>query len=167
VEFALLSVPLFTLVFGGIDYGLYFADVQTVQQATADAARDATLSVGSSGPNWSGSTACLGPVTVSDLARVACGLAGTVKPIGGDAVYTKAEIVNSSGASSTIWAQGNRLRVCAVAQHPAVLPFVPIPDGGVIRARVEMPIEPGGPVGLSLTPVEQNVSGIAGGWSWC
>ena len=64
------GLPLFTLVFGGIDYGLYFADVQTVQQATTDAARDATLSVGSSGPNWSGSTACLGPLAVSDLAKV-------------------------------------------------------------------------------------------------
>lgn len=167
VEFALLSVPLFTLVFGGIDYGLYFADVQTVQQATADAARDATLSVGSSGPHWSGSTACMGPLGGSDLAKVACGLSGTVRPIGGSAVYAKAEIVDAGGNATTLWAQGNRLRVCAIARHPAVLPFVPLPDGGVIEARVDMPIEPGGPVGLVLTAVEQSVAGVAGGWSWC
>ena len=43
VEFALLSIPLFTILFGVIDYGLYFADVQTVQSSTTDAARERDL----------------------------------------------------------------------------------------------------------------------------
>src|SRR3954447_24530492 len=58
VEFALVSPLLFTLLFGAIDYGLYFADALSVQQRVADAARDATLSVGSVAANWPGSGSC-------------------------------------------------------------------------------------------------------------
>src|SRR3954469_3051994 len=58
VEFALISPLLFTLLFGVIDYGLYFADVLSVQQAVTDAARDATLSVGSTSTNWQGTGDC-------------------------------------------------------------------------------------------------------------
>src|SRR3954451_14523937 len=78
VEFALVSPLLFTLLFGAIDYGLYFADALTVQQSVTDAARDATLSVGSVAANWSGSGSCpvvvsvLGSSATNDLAKVAC-----------------------------------------------------------------------------------------------
>ena len=52
VEFALVSPLLFALLFGLVDYGLYFADVLSVRQATTDAAREATLSVGNISANW-------------------------------------------------------------------------------------------------------------------
>src|SRR3954447_20890125 len=58
VEFALVSPLLFTLLFATIDYGLYFADVLTVQQGVTDAARDATRSVGSASANWPGTGNC-------------------------------------------------------------------------------------------------------------
>src|SRR3954454_3164613 len=79
VEFALLSPLLFALLFGAIDYGLYFADAMTVQQGVSDAARDATLSVGSVSANWPGTGSCpLQPLPVlnasasGDLAKVVC-----------------------------------------------------------------------------------------------
>src|SRR3954471_3880208 len=83
VEFALVSPLLFTLLFGAIDYGLYFADALPLQHRLTDAARDATLSVGNLAANWSGSGSCpagvsvLGSSATNDLAKVACNLSDT------------------------------------------------------------------------------------------
>ena len=139
VEFALVSPLLFTLLFATIDYGLYFADVLTVQQSASDAARDATLSVGSVSANWPGSGSC-GAVPIAlpgggttDLTKVACSLSASVQPLGGGVLAVKAEVVDASGAPSVQWLAGNRLRVCAATTHDAVLPFVPLPGGGLIR----------------------------------
>src|SRR4051794_32956628 len=143
VEFALVSPLLFTLLFATIDYGLYFADVLTVQQGAADAARDATLSVGSASDAWPGTGDCGASPTQSlvtgvstDLSKVVCGLSTSVQPLGGGVVAAMAEIVDANGNPSAQWAQGSRLRVCAETTHEAVLPFVPLPDGGVVRTRV-------------------------------
>src|SRR3954451_18046393 len=96
VEFALVSPLLFTLLFGAIDYGLYFSDALTVQQSVADAARDATLSVGPAAANWQGSGSCpvlrlpvLSAGGTNDLAKVVCQLSDTVQPIGGGVLAVK------------------------------------------------------------------------------
>jgi Flp pilus assembly pilin Flp len=176
VEFALLAVPLLTVLFGAISYGLYFADVQAIGRATSDAARGATLAVGPFGLNWTGTTGCaptanlLNAVEAGDLAKVVCGLSSSTKPLGGDVLYVKAEIINPSGVQPDAWVSGNRLRVCSVTRDRTVLPFVPLPGGGLITQRVEMPIQPGGPTGSALIvlgPVAQGVSGIGTDWSWC
>jgi Flp pilus assembly protein TadG len=172
VEFALVSPLLFTLLFGAIDYGLYFADALTVQQSVADAARDATLSVGSVSANWPGSGSCpvatsvLGSGATNDLAKVACGLSESTQPVGGGVVAVKTEVVTPDGTPTAVWAQGNRLRVCALTRHTAVLPLVPMPDGGTIRTKTEMPIQPGN-APLLFNAVAQD-AGVAGGdWTWC
>jgi Flp pilus assembly protein TadG len=167
VEFALLAVPLFTLLFGAIEYGLYFADVQMIERATADAARDATLSVGNTGLHWTGTTSCANPPTVSDLAKLICQLNNTVQPLGGGKVYAEAEIVDASGNPAVAWAQGNQLRVCSLTRYTGVLPFVPLPGGGVISTRVDMPIQPGGPAFLTLTEATMDVTSIGLSWSQC
>jgi Flp pilus assembly protein TadG len=172
VEFALVSPLLFTLLFGAIDYGLYFADALTVQQSVADADRDATLSVGSVSANWPGSASC--PVTTStlsasatnDLAKVACSLSDSTQPIGGGVVAVKVEVVTPAGTPTAVWAQPNRLRVCALTRHSAVLPLVPMPDGGLIASKTEMPIQPGN-AALLLNPVAQDAATAGGDWTWC
>src|SRR4051794_18252297 len=170
VEFALVSPLLFTLLFATIDYGLYFADVLTVQQRTTDAARDATLSVGSVAANWPGAGNCgaqvipLGSAT-DDLAKVVCDLSASVQPLGGGVLSVKAEVVDAAGAPVAQWLPGNRLRVCSVTEHPAVLPFVPLPAGGVVRSHVDMPIQPG-QASLLLAPVAQPAPADSD-WSWC
>jgi Flp pilus assembly protein TadG len=167
VEFALLSVPLFTVLFGAIAYGLYFADVLTVERGTADAARNATLTVGSVTVNWPGTTSCVvNSLGASDLGKVACGLSSSVRPLDGGTVYVKAQIVASGGSPDT-WAAGNQLRLCSVAREEAVLPFVPLPNGGLVTSRVDMPIQPGGPPSLTLSSVQMDVSAIGTDWSWC
>jgi hypothetical protein len=174
VEFALVSPLLFTLLFGAIDYGLYFSDALTVQQSVADAARDATLSVGPAAANWQGSGSCpvltLPPLSAggtNDLAKVVCQLSDTVQPIGGGVLAVKAEVVDSDGAPTPTWKSGNRLRVCAVTRHTAVMPFVPMPGGGILTTKVEMPIQPGGPPTLALNPIAQDPSPNGADWSWC
>jgi hypothetical protein len=168
-----VSPLLFTLLFGVIDYGLYFGDALSVQQGVSDAAREATLSVGSVAPNWPGDGTCgaiptvLNAAASNDLAKVACRLSDTVTPVAGGVLAVKAEIVTPAGAPTTTWSTGNRLRVCAVTRHSAVMPFVPLPAGGVVTSRVDMPIEPGGPPLLQLNPVAQDPSGVGADWSWC
>lgn len=167
VEFALLSVPLFTVLFGAIAYGLYFADVLSVERGTADAARNATLTVGSYSLNWTGTTSCVvNSLGASDLGKVACGLSSSVRPLDGGTLYVKAQIV-ASGGSPDSWQPGNRLRLCSVAREKAVLPFVPLPNGGLVTSRVDMPIQPGGPASLTLSSVQMDVSAIGTDWSWC
>ena len=172
VEFALVSPLLFTLLFGIIDYGLYFADALSVQQGVSDAAREATLSVGSVAANWPGDGSCGAATTVlnaaatNDLAKVACRLSDTVTPVAGGVLAVKAEIVTPAGSPTAAWSTGNRLRVCAVMRHSAVMPFVPLPAGGLVTSRVDMPIEPGG-APLLLNPVAQDPSGAGADWSWC
>jgi TadE-like protein len=170
VEFALVSPLLFTLLFGIIDYGLYFADALSVQQGVSDAAREATLSVGSVAANWPGDGSCGAVPTLlggtNDLAKVACRLSDTVTPVAGGVLAVKAEIVTPAGSPTATWSTGNRLRVCAVTRHSAVMPFVPLPAGGLVSSRVDMPIEPGG-APLLLNPVAQDPSGAGADWSWC
>src|SRR3954467_4806950 len=87
VEFALVSPLLLTLLFGAIDYGLYFADAMSVQQNVADAARNATLSVGSVAAYWPGAGSCpvvasaMGASATNDLAKIACGLSDSTQPV--------------------------------------------------------------------------------------
>jgi hypothetical protein len=172
VEFALVSPLLFTLLFGVIDYGLYFADVLTVQQGVTDAVRNATLAVGSGSANWQGDGSCpasLVPLSggaTGDLSKVVCGLASSVQPVGGSPLLVKAEVVGPDGSPTSQWALGNRLRVCTLTQHKAVLPFVPMPAGGLLRTRVDMPIQPGNAL-LQLNPVAQNPASTGADWSWC
>jgi Flp pilus assembly protein TadG len=173
VEFALVSPLLFTLLFGAIDYGLYFADALTVQQNVADAARDATLSVGSVSANWPGSGSCpvltsaLASSATNDLAKIACSLSGSTQPIGGGVVAVKVEVVTPAGTPTAVWAQPNRLRVCAQTRHSAVLPLVPMPDGGAVRSKTEMPIQPGTTAILLFNPVAQDAAIVGGDWTWC
>jgi Flp pilus assembly protein TadG len=170
----MVSPLLFTLLFGVIDYGLYFADALSIQQGVSDAAREATLSVGSIAANWPGDGACgavpsvLDPTATNDLAKVACQLSDTVTPVAGGVLAVKAEIVTAAGVPTTTWSMANRLRVCAMTRHAAVMPFVPLPAGGLVTSRVDMPIQPGGPASpLLLNPVAQDPSGMGADWSWC
>jgi hypothetical protein len=174
VEFALVSPLLFTLLFGAIDYGLYFADALTVQQGVADAARNATLSVGSVAANWPGSASCplvpmppLSSGATNDLAKIACSLSESTEPIGGGVVVVKAEVVTSDGTPTADWKPGNRLRVCALTRHSAVLPLVPMPDGGTIASKAEMPIQPGTTATLLFNAVAQDATAVGGDWAWC
>jgi hypothetical protein len=168
VEFALVAPLLFGLLFGIVDYGLYFADVVTVQQGLGDAARSATLAPSSaSGPQWGGSTCQLqhdsGTSGGDQLERLACSVLDGVEPVAGQ-LYVRAELVDATGQHTQTWAPGNRLRLCSVTEHPPVLPVVPLPAGGRIETRVDMPVQ-AVPAEVQMASVQTPLP--SGDWSWC
>jgi hypothetical protein len=167
VEFALVAPLLFALLFGIVDYGLYFADVVAVQQGLGDAARMAILAPASpSGPQWAGSTCGL-PHDAGgggdQLERLACSVLDRVEPVAGQ-LYVRAEIVDPSGRPSLTWTPPNRLRLCTVTDHPPILPMVPLPAGGRIETRVEMPVQ-AVPAQVQMASVQMPLP--SGDWSWC
>ena len=45
--------------------------------------------------------------------------------------------------------------------------LVPMPDGGTIRSKTEMPIQPGPLAPLAFNPVAQDAGAVGGDWTWC
>jgi Flp pilus assembly protein TadG len=149
---------LLVILFGIIDYGIWFADSISARQAVRDAARQAVVEQFGS---------CGGGVT-NDLQNLACTVKSTMDQISGTTAVKAGVASSPNGASGATWAQGLTLRVCAATQHQTLLPFVPFPNNGVSFTRVDMPIESA--VGPNLAArvtydVEPDPSGA--NWSWC
>ena len=168
VEFALVAPLLFGLLFGIVDYGLYFADVVAVQQGLGDAARTATLApADTTGPQWGSATCGLQQDSGGgggQLEHLACSVLQHVDPTAGQ-LYVRAELVDKDGKPTLIWAQGSRLRLCGLTDHPPVLPFVPLPSGGRIHTRVDMPVQ--AVPGQVLMAAVQSPAPAGADWSWC
>jgi len=118
VEFALVSVLLFMLVFGIVQYGFYFWASQAGSSAVRDAARHSAV----------GSRDC------SDLRS------GVVDQLGGAAVDTSTTTTRSySPAPATV---GDNVTITVTYQALDIgFPLIPVPDDGQItqtaQARVE------------------------------
>lgn len=173
MEFAIVSTVLFPLLFGVIDYGIYFADVIAVQRGTGAAARSVGLSPATGTPSGAAACSAAGiPLPTGDpLVEAVCTAATTVDPLMGD-VHARAVLVGPDGspAGSGVWAAPNRVRLCVVNDHEAMLPLVPIPNGGRIEARVDMPLEPqpaAGAAALIAQVMRTNSEGLDRDWSWC
>ena len=55
-----------------------------------------------------------------------------------------------------------------MTKYQTILPFVPMPGGGLITTRVEMPIQDSGLQPLpTLASAEMDVSSIGTDWAWC
>ena len=163
VEFALVAPLLFIILFGIIDYGIWFADSISARQGVRDGARRGVVeSFGSCSPK-------ITTGTDADLRNLACDIAAGMEPISGTTavrVVIAADPTQPSGSSG--WVAGATLRVCALTQHTSLLPFVPFPAGGISRTRIDMPIE------QAIDPRASMRTGYAGdappgvaNWSWC
>jgi Flp pilus assembly protein TadG len=157
VEFALLAPVLFLVLFGIIDYGIWFADSISARQAVRDGARAGVVE------NFAG---CGTPVTGADLANLACSVKTAMEPISGTA-YVKISVATAPGSatSGAAWSPGNTLRVCAMTQHTSLMPLVPFPANGISSTKVEMPIEQATSAGTRATYQDTPPSGST--WSWC
>jgi|1185.fasta_scaffold51451_2 Flp pilus assembly protein TadG len=138
VEFALVAPLLFIVLFGIIDYGIWFADSISARQAVRDGARRG--SVEQFGTCGSG----------GDLASLACTVKSGMGQISGTS-YVRVVIATDPLSDSVspitttgAWKVGATLRVCAITQHTSLLPFVPFPAGGFAKTRVDIPIEVAG-----------------------
>lgn len=147
VEFALVTPLLFLLMFGILQYGLYFFDTLGTRNGVREAARQGVVQSfpGCGSNQWS----CL-KANVSDQVEAVTG-------------ETYVKIQAPSG-----WVRGKPLLVCAIVASDGGLGLLPMPDGGLIQSKTMMSIEvddtiPSGFVvaGLADTPP------AGSSWSWC
>jgi len=155
VEFALVAPVLFLILFGIIDYGIWFSDSISARQAVRDGARRGVVeSFGT----------CTG-ATGGDLGTLACTVKGAMEPISGS-TYVRVTVATAPGGpGGQAWAVGSTLRVCAMTKHTALMPLVPFPADGISRTKVEMPIEQ-----LTGTPTRttyQDAPPPGADWNWC
>jgi hypothetical protein len=150
VEFALVSVVFFLVLFGIVQYGLFFNDSLNTRQGVREAVRQGVVqmpfanSCGAAGFTWT---------------KLEC--------------YTDQEVgsvlgppkVHFAVPDSGGWKKRNRLIVCAAVKPQNAFGILPMPNGGVVRSRTAMSIEqdavaPGNPPNGDADPSGAN-------WAWC
>lgn len=181
VEFALVMPILLLMLFGIIDYGIYFADTLAVRQATADGARLASQRDTLAG--WDDPGTCMtawvtdpaggtGSGNTSRLRALACAIQRDADTLSGQ-VYVKIRVLDGttlasetpvSATSDPNWIPGNVVRICLVQEHSALLGLVPVP--GQVTGRADMPIEDPDNL-MTLTEGHQELPGAATWPSWC
>lgn len=144
VEFALVSTVLFVVLFGIIQYGMFFNDSLNARQGVREGVRQGVVK------NFSGGTGATDMDKLADL---------TSKQIGSISGPTYVKVIPPSP-----WKKGSPLVVCAMVKSSGALGLLPMPDGGWITTKTQMSIEQDTPVptGGTISPV------VAGhSWAWC
>jgi Flp pilus assembly pilin Flp len=155
VEFALVVPILVLLLFGIVDYGLWFEDSISLRQGVRDAARQGVVG------NYDGDIADCRSGDSSTQLR--CLVRRSADPATGT-VYAKVVVLGSTGSSPDGPPEEQlTLRVCGLVADVGATGFVPLPGSGVIRTRVEMRVERDGPT----APTASEDPGAPGGWAWC
>lgn len=122
VEFALVMPILFLIVFGIIQYGLYFNDSLNARQGVREGARQGVVR------NF---PACGGQAT--DMDKLRCNTRLEISAVTG-AEYVK--VVKPSP-----WARAKPLIVCALVKSDGGVGILPMPNGGWISSTTQMSIE--------------------------
>jgi Flp pilus assembly protein TadG len=148
VEFALLSVVFFPLLFGLIDYGLWFSDSIAARSGVREGVRRAVVQA-DAGACKTGNT--------DYVDQVRCETKGEVGAISGP---TYIKVVAPSG-----WAKGQPLVVCAMIKSNGVTGLVPLPNDRIIRSKTQLSIEVDTPTPTKLTTADTPPSGS--NWNWC
>jgi hypothetical protein len=161
VEFALVLPILILILFGIIDYGLYFGDALDTRSGVASATRQAV--VDNFDPN------CAGPGSLKvDVAHLVCMVEARTAPLAGK-TYVYVILPNNPANPGTIdtgWFAGGSVVVCEATAVTGVTGYVPLPTNGVIRTRLVAQIEQHTD---AATLIESGGSDFtpSGGWSWC
>lgn len=146
VEFALVCTILVPMMFGLIQYGLYFNDALSARQGVREGVRMGVLGT---------FPACGAAAT--DWEKLRC---TTRNQIGLSGSTTAVKVV-----APAVWAKGKPLLVCAMVRSAGGDGLFPMPGGGVIQTRTQMSIEtdtvPTGGAGSADTPLPGT------NWNWC
>jgi hypothetical protein len=145
VEFALVTPILFLLVFGIIQYGLWFNDSLNTRQGVREAARMGVVG------NYGATAGCAG----SGMQKLACEATQQI-----DAV-TGTEYVKVNAAS---WTKGQPLVVCAYVKSDGGVGLLPMPGGGWIFSRTQMSIEKATPAPSPLAGLSSALPAGAPAW---
>ncbi len=122
VEFALIMPILFLVVFGIIQYGLYFNDSLNTRQGVREAAR---MGVVRNFP------VCGAAAT--DMDKLRCQAKSQIAAPTGDE-YVKV-------VKPATWARAKPLIVCALVKSDGGVGILPMPNGGWISSTTQMSIE--------------------------
>src|SRR5664279_2819270 len=166
VEFALVLPILVLILFGIIDYGLYFSNTINAQSGVQTAARQAVVG--------NLDTTCTPPSDVSagtstDVGELMCMVKNNTGSITGKSFVKvvfpadPTDLVNPGGG----WFQDHQLIVCEVIDVQGLTGYVPLPrhDGKVaLRSRVVTQIETAVPPRADAGGEEDTPPG---GWGWC
>lgn len=153
VEFALVAPLLFLLVFGIIDYGLWFNDSVAMRQGVREAARQGVVAnVGTDDCTLTGVTG-----GSTEARALMCTAQERIGALTGDPAV---KVVAPAG-----WVRGKPLKVCAQLKVAVGTGIVPLPNDKIIQTEVEMAIEQA-PAGLTFTGAEETPAD-GGSWSWC
>ncbi len=158
VEFALILPVLLVLIFGIIDYGLFFFDSIGLRQGSREAARQAVVLRVDTG-------ACGSTVSYDNIACTARANSNNVLGQGTPRVKVKMSIQMSAPNTSAAWLQGNQFVVCTQVSEKAATGLVPFPGNGIMTSKTVMSIEKD-----SSVPSGSLVSDAAptgGNWTWC
>lgn len=153
VEFALIVPLLFLLVFGIIDYGLWFNDSVAMRQGVREAARQGVVA------NFGTGSCTLTGVTggSTESRALLCTAQDRIGALTGDPAI---RVYAPNG-----WVRGQPLVVCAQLKVGVGTGIVPLPNNKIIQTKVQMAIEQT-PTGTTFTAAQESpVSG--GSWSWC
>lgn len=147
VEFALVSTFFFLIVFGIIQYGLYFNDSLNARQGVREAVRQGVVR------NFAGGTGADDMAKLRDL---------TAKEVGAITGETYVKVVVPSGG----WAKAKPLTVCAMVRSDGAIGLLPMPGGGWIQSKTQMSIEQAAaPVPTGSTSADPLPAGM--NWGWC
>jgi hypothetical protein len=152
VEFALVVPVLLLLVFGIIEYGLWFSDSLATRQGVREAARQGV--VGNFGENTCSLSGASGDA--NSLALM-CTAQERIGGITGD----PAIMVSAPEG----WVRGKPLIVCSQMAAGITGGIVPLPNNRIIRSEVEMSIELTKPATAFSGGAETAPAGSD--WSWC
>ncbi len=146
VEFALVVPLLFLILFGTIQYGLYFFDAQGTRNGVREAARLGVVKTFS---------ACGGQT--AELSKLRCTTRALIDPLTGP-VAVKVHAPQG-------WAKGKPLVVCAMVKSNGAIGLLPMPDGGFITSKTQMSIEQDTSPPATLTSEDAALTGA--NWAWC
>ncbi len=122
VEFALVSVLLFTIMFGILQYGLYFNDALSTRQGVREGVRQGVVR------NF---VACGGEST--DMGKLKCETKRQIDAVTGTE-YVKV-------IAPPVWKKTAPLVVCAMVKSDGAVGLLPMPNGGWITSSTQMSIE--------------------------
>ena len=146
MEFALVAPLLFLILFGTIQYGLYFFDAQGTRNGVREAARLGVVKTFSACGGQSG-----------DLNKLRCTTKEIIDPLTGPIAV---KITAPQG-----WTKGKPLIVCAMVKSNGAVGLLPMPDDGFITSKTQMSIEQDTPAVATLTSSDAALTGA--NWNWC
>lgn len=153
VEFALVAPLLLLLVFGIIEYGLWFSDSLSTRQGVREAARQGVVA------NFGSTSSCglSGASGDANSLKLMCTAQDRIGGITGDPAV---KVMAPQG-----WARGKPLVVCSQLKVGIGTGIIPLPNDRIVRSQVEMSIEKTDPA-VSFSGGEE-AAPTGADWAWC